>query len=68
MSQNPIPVAETRPVVGQTDGYRELVQMAEEFRAKNPFLSTAQAFKRIVADNPEIAQRERKERYARMGL
>ena len=62
------PVAETEPVICEGDGYAKLCAMAEAFKAKNPFISFAEAYARVTADNPEIAQRERKERYQRLGI
>jgi hypothetical protein len=61
------PVADTTPVECEGDGYKELCAMTEEFRQNNPFISFAEAFERVGEANPELMQRERKERYERMG-
>ena len=62
------PVAETEPVVGQPDGYAELCRIAEEFRQSNTYISFAEAFARVGEANPDLMQREKQERYVRMGM
>jgi hypothetical protein len=62
------PVARTKPVIAEGDGYAELRRMAEEIRRENPEIPFSVAFARGMTANPDAARREKKERYARMGV
>jgi hypothetical protein len=53
---------------GESDGgaLAELVRLAEELRAKNPGMSTAQAFARIYETHAQLAKAERRHAYAKL--